>query len=186
MTVNLDKLETGDLVTYRDGRNSRVLLVNKVEGSQGCRVSTTAAKGVHYVCPDGRRWHVALDELDIVNVVKAGASEESEEALRFNDGKPPMAYLPLDLLDGAAKVMQYGAKKYGDSENFRKGYKDLTSPLSSLVRHVAELQRAILTQDKDGSKGHLIDGESKEGHIHHVMTSTLLLLHSMRLQDYEV
>jgi hypothetical protein len=106
-------------------------------------------------------------------------------ALRFNEGKVPMAYVPLDLLDGAARVMEKGAAKYKDSENYRKGYSDLRSPLSSLMRHLTELQRAIAEEDLDGRGGHLLDKESGEGHIHHLITSALLLLHSMRLKGYK-
>jgi hypothetical protein len=108
------------------------------------------------------------------------------EALRFNEGKTPYAFLPMDLLDGTAKVMEYGANKYGDSENFRKGYSDLKSPLSSIIRHLVELQRAVHTMDKDGSKGYLLDSESGQAHVHHVITSTVMLIHSMRLQGFDV
>jgi hypothetical protein len=106
-------------------------------------------------------------------------------ALRFNEGKTPMAYVPLDLLDGAARVMEKGAVKYKDPENYRKGYPELRSPLSSLMRHLTELQRAIAEEDLDGRGGHLLDKESGEGHIHHLITSALLLLHSMRLKGYK-
>jgi hypothetical protein len=114
------------------------------------------------------------------------AEDELTKALRFNEGKTPYGNLPLDLLDGAARVMAYGAKKYGDSENFRKGYDDLVSPLHSLIRHTVELQRAIQTQDKDGTGGHLLDKESGEGHLHHILTSAIILLHSMRLKGYKL
>jgi hypothetical protein len=112
--------------------------------------------------------------------------EAPKEALRFNEGKTPYAYVPMDLLDGAAKVMQYGAAKYRDSENFRKGYSDLLSPLSSVMRHLVEVQRSIHTNDLDNTKGYLLDKESGEAHIHHLLTSVMLLIHSMRLKGYKV
>ena len=110
--------------------------------------------------------------------------EIKEEALRFNETKPNYAQLPLDLLDGAARVMDYGAKKYTPG-NYRKGYTDLDSPLASLIRHVVSLQQSIHQEDLNGSKGALLD-ESGFAHIHHVITSALLLVHSMRLKGYEV
>lgn len=112
-------------------------------------------------------------------------SNEEKEALRYNDGKPAMGYLPLDLLDGTASVMEYGAQKY-EPENYRRGYTNLYSPLSSLIRHVSEVQRAVATEDADGEKGHLLDSESDLAHIHHVITSALLLIHSMRLKGWKV
>jgi hypothetical protein len=108
------------------------------------------------------------------------------EALRFNEGKTPYAYVPMDLLDGAAKVMAYGANKYKDSENFRKGYSDLLSPLSSVIRHLVEVQRSIHTNDLDNTKGHLLDKESGEAHIHHLITSVMMLIHSMRLKGFKL
>lgn len=112
-------------------------------------------------------------------------AEKKDEALRFNEGKAPMGYLPLDLLDGAARVMEYGAGKYTVG-NYRKGYSDLMSPLSSLVRHVSTLQRAIESEDKAGEQGHLLDAESGQAHVHHVITSAMLLVHSLRLKGYKV
>lgn len=107
------------------------------------------------------------------------------EAKRFNVGKPPMAYLPLDTLEGAARVMCMGADKYGTS-NYRQGYEDLMSPLSSLIRHVATLQAAVESEDDQGEQGKLLDEESGEAHIHHVITSAMLLVHSMKLKGWKV
>ena len=112
----------------------------------------------------------------------------SETGARRNSiGKTPYAYLPLDLLDGAAWVMQLGATKYGNG-NYRKGFHPLDA-LNSLLRHVTSLQLAVSTEDMDGSAGHLLDdgaGGSGQAHIHHVITSTLILLDSMRLKGYKV
>jgi hypothetical protein len=107
------------------------------------------------------------------------------EAKRFNEGKPPMAYLPLDTLEGAARVMRRGADKYGTA-NYRKGYEDLMSPLSSLIRHVSTLQAAIESEDSQGEQGILLDDETGEAHIHHVLTSAMLLVHSMKLKGWKV
>jgi hypothetical protein len=105
-------------------------------------------------------------------------------AKRNSIGKTPYAYLPLDLLDGAAKVMELGAKKY-NLNNFRAGFEPIDA-LNSLIRHVSSLQAAIIFDDKDGSQGHLLDSESGQGHIHHVLTSTLILVDSMRKKGYKV
>ena len=105
-------------------------------------------------------------------------------AKRNSIGKTPYAYLPLDLLDGAASVMEYGARKYSP-ENFRRGFLPIDA-LNSLLRHVTELQRAIQTEDKDGASGHLLDADSGFAHISHVLTSAMIVLDSMRKQGYKV
>jgi Pentapeptide repeats (8 copies)/Domain of unknown function (DUF5664) len=106
------------------------------------------------------------------------AQPKSTEALRFNEGKIPYGNLPLDLLDGAARAMFKGEQKYSRA-NYRKGYDDLMGPLHSLLRHVAALQPVIERElyDKDGP---LFDAESGESHVHHVITSALILIQAMR------
>jgi hypothetical protein len=111
--------------------------------------------------------------------------EAEEEAKRFNQGKVDYSQVPLDLLDGAAKVMTYGKNKYG-ANNFRKGYSDLNSPLASLIRHTVKVQLAIQQEDLDGSLGCLLDEETKEAHIHHIITSAMILVHALRLKGYKV
>lgn len=105
-------------------------------------------------------------------------------AKRRNVGKTHYEDLPLDLLDGAADVMHMGKAKYG-AENFRKGF-DPVDTLGSILRHVSQLQRAVCTEDKDGSKGHLIDAESGKAHIHHAITSLLIAVDSMRKAGFKV
>ena len=106
------------------------------------------------------------------------------EALRFNQGKTPYGNLPLDLLDGAARVMGKGEVKYGRA-NYRKGYEDLLSPYHSLLRHVAALQPA-LEQNLLDQGGPLYDEESGEAHIHHVITSALILIQALRKKGVRV
>lgn len=205
--VNLSKLKVGDKVRLRDDR--RWHEVTTVE------VITKGPYPVYYISTDFEENYISgyfedgtwasstrpQSYMDIVELqcspgdAEGGTTEargpegnagaEQSEALRFNEGKPRMGYLPLDLLDGAAEVMAYGAQKYSVG-NYRKGYKDLQSPLSSLIRHVASLQRAIEEEDVEGFKGHLYDAESGQAHVHHVITSALLLIHSMRLKDYNI
>lgn len=118
------------------------------------------------------------------DTVIACEHKEPKEARRDNEGKIPYANLPMDLLAGSAYVMAYGEKRYGRA-NYRQGYADVYSPLNSLMRHVSQLQAALEIEDKDGSKGLLID-ESGFCHVHHVVTSALLLIHTMKLKGYKV
>jgi hypothetical protein len=178
--VDLSKLKVGDKVKYRTGIIDEV--INVVKNSQGDTYDyTVSLLSTTWGYKTDGSFSCTPDLLDIVEIMP-----NKPEALRFNKGKTPYGNLPLDLLDGAARVMAYGANKYGDSENFRKGYSDLLSPLDSLIRHTVALQRAIQTDDYENDLGFLLDNESKEAHIHHVITSTLMLIHSMRLAGFKV
>jgi hypothetical protein len=110
------------------------------------------------------------DEVDPVCSDEVGPV--GDEALRFNQGKTPYGNLPLDLLDGAARVMAYGEKRYGRA-NYRKGYTDLMSPYHSLLRHALALQ-PVIEQEQFQEGGPLYD-ESGEAHVHHIITSALIL-----------
>ena len=149
-----------------------------------CKNQEEVDKLLNDIRPEG--YELMDKPVDTSKLTGRKDDKDKPGALRFNDGKTPYGNLPFDLLDGAAKVMAYGANKYGDSENFRKGYNDLLSPLHSLFRHSAELQRAIQTMDVDNANGFLLDSESKEAHIHHVVTSALMLIHSMRLKGFKI
>ena len=105
-------------------------------------------------------------------------------AKRNTVGKIPYQYLPLDLLDGASYVMEMGAAKYGN-QNFRLNFNPLDC-FGSLIRHVATLKQAVEQDDIDGSKGFLLDSESGKSHVHHVITSTLILIQSMRAKGWKV
>jgi hypothetical protein len=104
-------------------------------------------------------------------------------AKRNSVGKAPLGYFPLDLCEGAAAVMKYGAGKYSPG-NFRAGYPPVEA-LHSLMRHVAAVQAAVEADDKDGSAGLLLDAESGQAHIHHVVTSALILVQSMKKEGWK-
>ena len=81
--------------------------------------------------------------------------------------------------------MEYGARKYSPG-NYRGFYDDPMSPLHSLIRHVAEVQKAMECEDKNGEGGCLYDEESGFAHVHHILTSALILVQSMRNHGYKV
>ena len=113
------------------------------------------------------------------------ATFTSETGAKRNSlGKIPYGDLPLDLLAGAAWVMNYGARKYGHS-NYRKGFEPRDA-MHSVLRHISSLQAAIEQDDKTGDKGLLLDDETKQAHIHHAITSLLILVQSMHLKGYAV
>jgi len=94
-------------------------------------------------------------------------SSERGSGARYNAGKPPMELVPLEALYPAARVFGYGAEKYA-SWNWAKGM-PWSVPLGCLLRHAAAIQ-----------SGQLIDPESGELHIGHVLCNALMLSHYMQ------
>lgn len=84
------------------------------------------------------------------------------QADRYNNGKPQLSHIGLDCFTEAAKVMEYGAKKYA-RDNWRKG-QPLEQLLDSLLRHVAALQ-----------SGEQVDPESGCHHIGHIQANAMFL-----------
>lgn len=116
--------------------------------------------------------------------VKETPMGEASTAIKHDEGKPDYSLVPLDLLDGVAQVFKHGEQKY-NRHNFRKGFEP-DRLIASTLRHLTELQSAIRTEDKNGEQGHLLDKESGHGHIHHAISSLLMLVHSLRLKGYKV
>jgi len=89
-----------------------------------------------------------INEKDIKDLTPEGG-------LKYDNDKPRMDLLDFDALEGLAKVLTFGAKKY-DEHNWRNGisYSRLTA---AMLRHLAALQR-----------GEDIDAESGLPHIDHL------------------
>lgn len=76
------------------------------------------------------------------------------QAARFDQGKPRMELVDLNILEAIAKVAAFGAKKYSDN-NWRKGFPWL-QPYASMMRHL-----------KKWHDGEDIDPESGLFHLDH-------------------
>lgn len=70
-------------------------------------------------------------------------------ALTYDDGKPPLAWLPWAAMDEVAMVQEYGAKKYGTFLNYKKGL-EASRNLSCAIRHIRDYMNGI---DKDHESG---------------------------------
>lgn len=86
----------------------------------------------------------------------------TDEAMRFNEGKPQFSMIDLTCFTDCAKVLAFGAKKY-EPGNWRKGM-PIGKLLDSLLRHVAAIQR-----------GELIDPESGLPHVAHIQANAMFL-----------
>lgn len=86
----------------------------------------------------------------------------TKQADRYNDSKPQLSYIPLDFLSDAARVLEFGSRKYSRN-NFRLGM-TTNSLLDSLLRHVAALQ-----------SGEEIDSESGLPHVAHILCNAIFM-----------
>ncbi len=91
-----------------------------------------------------------------------------ETGKKFDSGKPRMDLLPMDALLEVAKVLAFGAKKYGD-RNWEKGL------------DVQRLRAAQLRHDAATEMGQAIDEESGLSHTAHKVTDALMEL-ALRLR----
>jgi len=80
---------------------------------------------------------------------------------RFNEGKPKFSKLPLQELEGAARVFEKGEAKYG-RVNYQKGL-ETVGIYDSLLRHVIAMQY----EEKDAETGEL--------HLDHAICNLLML-----------
>lgn len=88
---------------------------------------------------------------------------------KFDGDKPIWACVPLPLIEGIAKTMTYGAKKYNenpDDPNWLKVPDAKNRYYSAMMRHLCLYQ-----------KGELIDDESGLPHIDHFLFNAMAFSH---------
>lgn len=96
-------------------------------------------------------------------------SISTERAKRFNSGKVPMHYVPLDMLQGLARVLEDGAVKYGE-DNWRLGA-PVNEQIDSLLRHLSKLQ-----------SGEVSDAESSLPHVDHMIFNCISLRLALEME----
>jgi ribosomal protein L32 len=89
-------------------------------------------------------------------------SDSRGSGARYNAGKPDFSLIPMALLEGEARVWNYGAKKY-KAWNWMKGM-DWSVPFACAMRHMAAWQR-----------GEDTDPETGESHLDHAMCNLRML-----------
>lgn len=92
----------------------------------------------------------------------------TEEAKRDNKTKPALSMLPLTFKAAVARVMMFGATKYG-RWNYLNGHK-ITGLVDSIERHLG----AIL-------EGEDVDPESGLSHWAHIGANALMATHQIQL-----
>jgi hypothetical protein len=85
-----------------------------------------------------------------------------ENFKKFDTGKTQWSILPWPTLEGLVKVLEYGAKKYGN-DNWRK-CTEMNRYFDAMIRHYLAYQA-----------GELLDKESGLPHLHHMATNALFI-----------
>lgn len=91
----------------------------------------------------------------------------SNQGTKHDQDKPRMDLLDADALEGLAKVLTFGAKKYA-AHNWRKGISN-SRLVAALLRHVFAIVR-----------GEYVDKESGLPHIDHVGCCWMFLSFNMK------
>lgn len=89
-------------------------------------------------------------------------SDAKGSGARYNANKPDYSLIPLETLEGEARVWMFGQKKY-KAWNWMKGMQ-FSVPYACALRHLAAWQR-----------GETTDPESGESHLDHVMCNIRML-----------
>ena len=95
-------------------------------------------------------------------------THSQDKAKTDDKGKPPLAKIPLALLNEVADVMEYGHAKYGDYNNFKKGM-EISRNLSCALRHIYKFQN-----------GEDLDQESTKSHLAHAATRLAFVLQNLK------
>lgn len=88
-------------------------------------------------------------------------------AMRFNEGKPKLSFIPLSLMEDCSRVFTYGAAKY-ERDNWKKG-DYFNSIMDSTLRHLGKIQ-----------EGEYVDEESGLPHLGHVMCNIIFLTNTCK------
>lgn len=90
--------------------------------------------------------------------------EHPKQGTKFDSAKPRMELISPEALEEMAKVLTFGAEKYGDY-NWSQGIK-FTRVIAAILRHTYSFLR-----------GETIDPESGINHMAHVMCNCMFLIH---------
>jgi hypothetical protein len=112
-----------------------------------------------------------LTEAELLELMK---DEPPKQAVKFDTEKPQLQWLPYESLCEVAKVMEYGAGKYGN-RNWQAGMK-WSRMIGASLRHIFAWMNG---EDKDSETG--------LSHLAHAATCLMFLLwyekHHPQLDD---
>lgn len=85
------------------------------------------------------------------------------QSVKADQGKPRLSLVPTQVIRDIAEIREYGAKKYGDAENWRAVEKH---------RYIDALYRHLLAYIDDNNG---VDEESGYRHIKHIACNVAFL-----------
>lgn len=92
-------------------------------------------------------------------------SQSELSASRYNEGKLRWSLLYTPAIEELIRVLENGAKKYGDY-NWQKGFKDPNCCYDSMMRHIQAYP-----------SGEIVDKESGCHHLAHVMANCMFSIY---------
>lgn len=92
---------------------------------------------------------------------------QKKNAIKFDQGKPDLSHISLELMEQVARVREFGAKKYSRG-NWKKGFK-YTRSIAAALRHIMAF-----------SEGQDNDPESGLSHIAHALCCLEHLLNDIK------
>lgn len=101
------------------------------------------------IIPEGRQ--VCLNCADGVAI-----TEKNDQSIKADAGKPQLRLVPTEIINCIARVREFGNKKYGDSNSWRKVEKE---------RYVDAMFRHLLKYINDNKS---VDEESGLPHLWHL------------------
>ena len=110
------------------------------KGSMGVRVEETVESGSTYA------FWVDADSLELVN--PAHRQTPASGGIKHDSGKPDPTFLSWELVQGVAKVREFGAKKYSRN-NWKKGL-GVERNIAAAIRH---LYQALNESNLDPESG---------------------------------
>jgi len=155
-------MKVGDKIEIlQDGLNSADVRIGNILTVGSINSDTLYAQG-----DNNWTWSFKIDSLDtgfklvednvtVVDIPGAGK--------KFDQDKPKMSLVPQEALMEVARVMTFGAVKYGD-HNWRAGMK-WSRLMDANMRHLSQW-----------CSGDPHDSESKISHLAHAAANTLMLL----------
>lgn len=104
-----------------------------------------------------------IDPKNINREALYGEADVYDQSIKADSGKPKLSLVPWEIVNDIAKVREYGVKKYGEKESWKKV--EAERYIDALLRHTI-----AFAEDPTGN-----DDESGFPHLYHVACNVAFL-----------